>query len=256
MSFDLNYTISGEGRAFFFQHGLGANVAQPQGLLGGLDGVQLISMDCRGHGESVLAAEDVPSFSVYSQDVRRLMDHLGIEKAVFGGISMGAGISTHMAIHHPDRVEGLILVRPAWLDQGSPANLAILLDIAELINQPNAQAIFEQKSEFARIQSELPNAAKSIMGMFSRPQGVATSRILNHMVQDAPITSMTDLNQLSHPTLVIANEDDPLHPYSFAVDIAERIPTARLEKVISRYINNEQHRAEVRSLVSSFLSHL
>ncbi|MEM7370214.1 MAG: alpha/beta hydrolase [Bacteroidota bacterium] len=256
MQFDLNYTISGEGRPFFFQHGLGANVSQPQGILASLEGVCLISMDCPGHGQSRLPDAYLPSFSNYSADVIRLMDHIEIPKAIFGGISMGAGISVYMAIHHPERVEGLVLVRPAWLAAGTPDNLAILLDIAERLDKPDGQELFEQSTDFEQIRQALPNAAKSILGMFNRDQQASTSRILSHMVKDAPLASLKELAGISHPTLVVANQDDPLHPMFMGEEIASHIPSANLVEVISRYKNNELHGKQLREAVSTFLSQL
>ena len=92
MQTQLVYQSSGEGTPFHFQHGLGSNLAQPQGLLANLEGIQLISMDCPGHGAAALTSNASPSFAYYSQQLIQLMDHLQIPAAIFGGISMGAGI--------------------------------------------------------------------------------------------------------------------------------------------------------------------
>ena len=254
MTFDLNYIVSGAGQPFIFQHGLGANATQPQSLIGELPGWQAISMDCRGHGMSELPDGYDPSFSAYAGDVMRLMDHLEIDQAVFGGISMGAGISLHMATYHPDRVKGLILVRPAWLDKGMPPNLEELKDIVDYLDRPNGKEQFSQIPAFQKIQQELPNAANSILGMFNRDQQASTPRILTHMVNDAPIQDLSLLAQVSQPAVVIANEDDPLHPFEFGPIISDRLGNSELKTVISRYIHDAQHRQEVRQIIASFLS--
>ena len=80
----INYKISGEGFPFIFQHGLGSNLTQAQSLLGGQEKVQLISMDCPGHGDTPLRLSNPPSFNFYADEVIRLMEHLKIEKAIFG----------------------------------------------------------------------------------------------------------------------------------------------------------------------------
>lgn len=255
-TFDRHYVDIGEGQVLVFQHGLGAHLGQVQGLLEGLEGVRLICMDCPGHGQSPLAADYEPSFSAYTHDVLRLLDHLGIEKAVFGGISMGSGIALHTAIHHPNRVEGLILVRPAWLDTGTPENLVELKDIVDFLDQPDGKQQFEQIPAFQKIKTSLPNAANSILGMFNRDQQEATPRILTAMVNDAPLASLSQLAGVSQQTVVIGNEDDPLHPLEFARVIDAGLPNSQLEVVISRYIHDRQHREEVRRIVSSFLTHI
>lgn len=254
MSFDLHYFATGEGQPFIFQHGLGAQAQQPQGLLAALEGVQLISMDCRGHGQSPIDPQTAPSFEAYTQDVIRMMDHLKIERAIFGGISMGSGISLRMALHHPERVKGLVLVRPAWLDQGTPENLAILLEVARLIDTPDGKAAFEALPYMEEVKTSLPRAAASIMGLFARDQQQDTATVLNHMVKDVPFSHNDALHQLDLPCLLIANDNDPLHPYELAAEIASHISGSQLKRVTSRYKVDTAHREEVRQIVSTFIT--
>ncbi len=256
MQTQLSYRSSGEGTPFHFQHGLGSNLAQPQSLLAGLDGVQLISMDCPGHGSAPLDSSIRPSFAYYANQLIQLMDQLELSRAVFGGISMGAGISTYMAINHPERVKGLVLVRPAWLDSGSPDNLKILLTAAEYIDSGKDVNGFRQEIEFQSIQQTLPSAAQSVLGVFADTQRPEISTVLRAMVEDHPFDHIDILNKINTPTLVIGNDDDPLHPYSMAEAMQKHIPGSYLEKVISRYIDDAQHRQIVHKTVSKFIDNL
>lgn len=250
----LNYEISGEGFPFFFQHGLGSNLAQAQSLLGGLEKVQLITMDCPGHGDTPLRLGNPPSFDFYTDEVVRLMNHLKIEKAIFGGISMGSGISINMALRYPEKVAGLILVRPAWLDKGNPKNLVLLKEAAKFIGKRNARAKFEKNKGYQNIKGHLRTAATSIMGVFSDTQQTAIPMVLKCMVNDAPFTSLEDLAQIEQPCLVIGNDDDPLHPFEIAKVIHQHIKGSQLQKVTSRYIGNRPHKKEVTQFVSKFIS--
>ena len=253
---NLNYNISGSGRTLIFQHGLGANLEQAQDLAGKIPGWQVVSMDCPGHGKSLITGENFPSFANYTENLVRLMDSLKIDRAVFGGISMGSGISLSMAIHHPDRVEGLILVRPAWLAEKRPPNLEILLKLVPFLTLPNGQAEFEKLAEFQTIVQILPSAAKSILGQFTRDQGEATETILTRMVNDAPFENLSELHLIRQPAVVIANDDDPLHPLDMGKVIAKELPKAKFQKVTSRYMNNEKHTSEVRKIIASFLNQI
>lgn len=254
MDFDRNYIMTGTGRPLIFQHGLGADARQAQGLMAGLDEMQVISMDCPGHGQSPLPAGYTPSFTAYVDDVIRLMDHLGIERALFGGISMGAGISIQIALRFPERVEGLLLVRPAWLAQGRPANLEILMDLVDYLDTPDGEARFAETQAFRQIQQELPAAAASIAGMFSRMQQAATPQIIKHLVADAPFADEAQLVKIAHPCLLVGNGDDPLHPGEMAAEIAAKIPNSSLKTVTSRYVDAAKHRQEVRDHVLTFLA--
>lgn len=253
MDFYLNYRSVGIGTPFVFQHGLGANLQQAQNLLPELKQCQLISMDCRGHGQSPLKKEILPSFDHYADDLIRLLDHLELDSAIFGGISMGAGLAMNIARRYPRRVKALVLVRPAWLDQPRPANLEILLQEAEYINSPNGQHRFAQTEPFQSILTELPRAAQSLLGQFTREQGEYTPLVLQRLVGDAPIKKLEELKKIDKPCLIIVNEDDPLHPAHFGQVIQQYIPGSRLKTVVSRYRNDALHQQQVQREVSSFI---
>jgi len=250
----INYKISGEGFPFIFQHGLGANLAQAQSLLGGQKNVQLITMDCPGHGDTPLRLANPPSFNFYSDEILRLMDHLKIEKAIFGGISMGAGISMNIALRYPEKVAGLVVVRPAWLDKGNPENLMILKAAAKFIGKRNDRAKFENNKEYQHIKGHLRTAATSIMGVFGDAQQTAIPMVLKSMVSDVPFENLADLAKITQPCLIFGNDDDPLHPYEMAKLIHQQIKGSELKKVTSRYVGNRQHKKEVNTEVAAFLA--
>src|SRR5215211_6859454 len=60
-------------------------------------GYRVIALDNRGHGQSqkLYRPEDYDS-SVMAGDLRRLLDHLGLERADLIGYSMGARIAAHL----------------------------------------------------------------------------------------------------------------------------------------------------------------
>ncbi|MBV8227403.1 MAG: hypothetical protein JO232_19680 [Verrucomicrobia bacterium] len=65
---------------------------------------------------------------------------------VIGGISMGAAISLHLAVHRPEVARGLILARPAWITASAPANQSPNLEVGRLLadlSQENARQAFE-----------------------------------------------------------------------------------------------------------------
>lgn len=252
----INYKISGEGYPFIFQHGLGSNLAQAQSLLGGQDNVQLISMDCPGHGNTPLRLGNPPSFNFYTDEVIRLMEYLNIEKAIFGGISMGAGISMNMALRYPEKVAGLVLVRPAWLEKGNPENLQLLKEAAKFIGKRSAKAKFEKNKAYQNIKGILRTAATSIMGLFSDTQQTAIPTVLKCMVNDSPFQKMEDLTQITQSCLVFGNDDDPLHPFEMAEIIHQHIKGSQLQKVTSRYIGDRPHKKEVNLAVRKFLDEM
>ncbi|MGW0881978.1 alpha/beta fold hydrolase [Streptomyces sp. NPDC002671] len=69
---------------------------------------RVIRLDLRGHGESTGAG--VRTIAELAQDVLALLDHLGVERFVLVGHSMGGMISQTIALAHPERVERMVLV--------------------------------------------------------------------------------------------------------------------------------------------------
>ena len=68
-------------------------------------GYRVLAIDNRGHGESEKLYDPAlyPS-PVMAEDARRLLSHLGIERADVMGYSMGARITAFLAMKHPERV--------------------------------------------------------------------------------------------------------------------------------------------------------
>jgi pimeloyl-ACP methyl ester carboxylesterase len=76
--------------------------------LKGLDGFQLIAIDCRGHGKSDKPHDPAKYGSEMALDVVRLLDHLKIEKFHLVGYSSGSFIAGKVAATHPERILSVI----------------------------------------------------------------------------------------------------------------------------------------------------
>lgn len=106
----LHYEEKGVGKALIFLHGAAWDLRQWDRQMEVFSShYRVIAMDARGHGKSTLPPGEV-SPSIFWQDVRALMNHLQIEKAVLCGLSMGGHVALQTAIYAPERVEGLILI--------------------------------------------------------------------------------------------------------------------------------------------------
>ena len=114
----INYESDGEGFPVVLCYCRGGNATMwnPQ-VEAFSKNYRFIRFEPRGHGKS-----DAPQDpSAYGQDTSvedllGLLDHLGIEKAYVGGLSMGGGITTRFTLLHQDRVAGLMVI-----DSGSAA---------------------------------------------------------------------------------------------------------------------------------------
>jgi pimeloyl-ACP methyl ester carboxylesterase len=70
---------------------------------------RVITWDARCHGETE-TTDDLFSYWDLADDLKGLLDHLGIARAVIGGMSQGGFVALRFALKHPERVGGLILL--------------------------------------------------------------------------------------------------------------------------------------------------
>ncbi len=176
---EFHYVDRGNGIPLVVQHGLGGDLAQPSVLFEPPDGFRLLSMDARGHGETrPLGREDELSIATFADDMVAWLDHLGVEKAIVGGISMGAAIALNMALRYPERLLGLILSRPAWLDAPYPPRLRIFSMLTELIREhgpEEGRRRFLGSEAYRELNAESPESAQTLADQFLHPRAVETA---------------------------------------------------------------------------------
>jgi pimeloyl-ACP methyl ester carboxylesterase len=71
--------------------------------------VRVVAPDLRGRGASASVTGPF-GMEAHAGDLVAVLDHLGVERSIVVGHSMGAFVATTMAAQHPDRVERLVLV--------------------------------------------------------------------------------------------------------------------------------------------------
>ena len=107
----LHYEVYGSGEPLFLNHGASRNCQAWNSHLPWLaKKYKVIIHDARGHGlSSAPRGERQNSWEILADDLNRLMEHLDIERAIIGGVSMGGGVSHTFALKYPRKVKALIL---------------------------------------------------------------------------------------------------------------------------------------------------
>jgi pimeloyl-ACP methyl ester carboxylesterase len=108
----ISYCIAGSGPTLLLSHGFGLSKQMWEGQVRHLkDRFRVVTWDFRGHGES-----DYPSDpSLYSEDhsvadMAALLDEVGAEKAIVGGLSLGGYTSLSFYSTHPNRCAALLII--------------------------------------------------------------------------------------------------------------------------------------------------
>ncbi|TIO09604.1 alpha/beta fold hydrolase [Mesorhizobium sp.] len=252
----LQISDDGDGLPVVFQHGLGGGEAQVAQAFPADAGFRRITLECRGHGASGLGSSRPFSLSMFADDVLAAADRAGLDRFVAGGISMGAAIALHLACRQPDRVAGLLLVRPAWMFDSAPMNLRPITEVADLIldhGPDKARAIFAQSQTAARLRREAPDNLASLFGYFDRPGAAPFAQVLADIATDGPGVFESDAAALGIPTLVIGNAMDAVHPLAAAHTLAAIIPGAAFTEITPKALDSVRHFAELQAEITTFL---
>jgi pimeloyl-ACP methyl ester carboxylesterase len=255
----LAYEDVGSGLPTIWQHGLGADRQQPTEVFPRNVGVRRITLECRGHGESQMGDLARLSIAQFATDVAALLDHLGIDAAVLGGISLGAAISIRLAASTPWRIKGLILARPAWVDEPAPPTMHPYLVLAELLKEYGREEglrRFANSETLAVVERVSPDNAASLLSFFSRRDEQSTIELLSRIPKDGPGLSRQDIASIAMPTLVIGNGEEYVHPLRYASQLKDLIPGAALQIVTSKTVDKALYQSQFCESLASFLQRL
>jgi len=247
------------GKTLIFLHGLGADCEQALSLCAEMKNLQVICVDMPGHGQSVCSDREKFTFAFFAEVTRALMDELGIASALLGGISMGAGVCLQVAMRWPERVEALLLQRPAWLNTPAVANLEIVASVGlwiDSVGLDHAQKKLNKHDLLRELDTYNPPCARSIRALLDRPQALSAAAVLPALVMDQPFICPEQLGEIRTPTLVLSCEHDPLHPLDIALGLAKKMANCTFREIPSRYLKPEQHFQQFTYHAQRFLNRL
>src|ERR1700728_1986307 len=112
---EIAFLDEGEGEPIVLVHGFASNKEVNWVAPGWVStlkrgGRRVIALDNRGHGASTKLYDPAAYHStIMADDVRALLDHLGLPRADVMGYSMGARIAAFLALARPERVRSVVL---------------------------------------------------------------------------------------------------------------------------------------------------
>ncbi|GAA3747317.1 alpha/beta fold hydrolase [Leifsonia bigeumensis] len=236
------------GPAVLAVHGVTANHLTWPALARRLPGIRIIAPDLRGRGRS----NTLPGpwgMPQHADDLAAVLEHLGIERAVVVGHSMGAFASLVLANRHPQLVSSLVLV-DGGLPLPAPAGMsdeelmmATLGPAAERLSMTFAsreryREFWKLHPAFARDWSELVEDYVDYDLVGDEPN-LHPSSSYDAVAEDSielrgGTSLLRAIDELAHPTTFLSaprglmDEIPPLYPVEAVAEWSRKLPDVRM----------------------------
>ncbi len=194
---------------------------------------RVITFDPRGIGKSKANEAELQNLSLatFAEDVRRILDDLKIEKANVLGASFGGFVAQEFALSFPDRLDKLILACTSF---GGENHVAPDLEILMAFASTDAMNTSERIRKFM---------APAFTDEFNRNHAATVEKVCRlreisvvpERVYTAQLTAATTFNfetrvgEIENETLIMTGDRDRVVPMRNSINLAEKMPNARLE---------------------------
>jgi len=188
-----------------------------------------ILFDFRGHGRSESPPEEAGyDTAAMRKDLEFIADTYGATQAL--GVSMGSSATLNLLADDPDRFSRLLFFIPSRIDKNTEVSkdqypaLAHMLETMPLeevadaiVGAPASQPLINARPAWR----ELMRARVLRMNATGVPRALRA-----FAVGDPPCPDAMVLKRVLAPTLILAHEDDPIHPSEVARRLADLLPNA------------------------------
>lgn len=232
----LSYEVHGTGpRTLVYLHGLLLDSYVNHRLAHDLAeaGNRVVLLDLPGHGRSTKPQKaSAHRMDAYARTVVHLLDHLGVDQAVIGGMSLGADVTLQVALMAPERVKAMVVEMPV-LEQATP--FAALLFVPVLTATHYAKPVVRWMARAARA---LP---RRYLGPLSQVYGPLLMEpeemvaVLHGILVGPVAPTAEERRAMTMPALIIGHRSDHLHPFGDASRLVTQLPNARMVEARSIY---------------------
>jgi len=233
----LHATVAGTGPALVLMHAGGPDHESMLPLAARLaDRNTVVLPDLRGYGRSVCADPARHTWAQYTDDVIRLLDHLGLSAAALGGAGLGSTITLRTAAAHPHRVRAAVLIGIEDIeDDAAKAEEIRFLDaFGERVAAHGIEA------GWGPILAGFPPVVGAMVRDAiprSDPASIAAAAAIG---RDRSFRDIAELATITTPTLVFPGTD-ARHPTALAEQVSTTLPHGRLAPAA---LSNDLHTAE------------
>ena len=229
----IHYDDRGDGdRALVLIHGLLMNGRMYDDLVPEMvsRGFRVVTVDLLGHGRSARPDDvRVHSMTIYADLVAELVEHLGLDRPVVGGTSLGANVTLELAHRHPGSARALVIEMPV-LEHALTAVGLIFLPV--MLGLQLGAPVLRVVAALAR-RVPRSNYLADIVLDWIRQDPEPSLAVLRGLMFGEIGPTRTQRREIHHPALVIGHRNDPLHPFSDSGMLVDEMPGARLVEATS-----------------------
>ncbi len=224
----VGVAVCGQGLPVVLVHGFTAEgilYAQTLSRLVAM-GFKVVAIDVAGHGATQGLPTGGDDFDAYTALLRRVLNELGVRRAVYAGHSMGGRLVTQLAAEDPQRAIAVVLidavVGECWdrLVRLSLFAPPVLLGLGALLvlDTLSTLPLLRNPSQAAKLGRLV---GPTLVGHARRPWRMLGPAI--SMMRSRPSREMLgELGEAGIPVVVIHGDRDMPVPYATAVDAARR----------------------------------
>lgn len=212
---------------------------------------RVIRYDTRGHGGTSTSPPPY-SLSLLVEDLRSLLDALGVDQVHFAGMSLGGMIGQAFAVRYPHRLRSLVLCdtsartrREIWEGRIQQVEL----EGVEPMIEPSIARWFTKP--FRDANPALMDEIRQMIRRVSKDGYLGGARVVMEM------DHVAQLAKISTPTLVIVGREDGSTPVADAQLMHEHITGSTLCVIDNAaHLPNLERPAEFNRVLNQFLSRL
>src|SRR5690348_14302982 len=207
----LHYTEQGSGEPVVLAHGLGntLEIWTTNGIAQALSGsYRVIALDLRGHGQSGKPHEPRAYGREIGQDIVRLLDHLGLQRAHVVGYSLGGNLTSQLLTLTPERfLTATLIAGPGLFSWDSVSARDAQVEAAEREHDCISRTLLSRLTPPAARPPEDTLEAMSARCMADSTQDRFALAAITRARRDM-VVSPDAVSRVTVPTLGIVGSDD------------------------------------------------
>lgn len=221
-----------------------------------------LALDQRGHGNSEWSPEIDYRFESYVRDIERFVNHLGLDRFVLVGMSLGAVVTASYASRHSDRLAAAVII-----DAGPEPNVQggkrIRDFVADTVEFDSIDAFVEKAMSFNPRRDPRLLKRSLLYNLRQTPEGKwVRKNDTRHMADGAIERLIADgkshwagVANIACPTLVVRGAESDVFSPDAADKLVASLPDARLVTIANAgHTVQGDNPVDLTSAVTGFLA--